>query len=61
MSTYLISKQTDHSAFHDLKTKGIGGSITGDNISGIHGDLFREQFIKETKSTAGLFRSGFRH
>ena len=61
MSTYPISKQINHPAFHDLKTKGIGRSITGEKISVIHGDLFTELFNKEAKSTAGLFRSGFRH
>ena len=52
-------KQIDHPAFHDLKSKGIGGSITGDKFSAIHGDLFTELFNKETKGTAGPFRSGF--
>ena len=52
-------KQIDHPAFHDLKTKGIGGSITGEIFSAVHGDLFTELFNKETKSTAVPFRSGF--
>ena len=52
-------KQIDHPAFHDLQTKGIGGSITGEKFSAIHGDLFTELFNKETKSTADPFRSGF--
>ena len=50
-------KQTDHPAFHDLKTKGIGGSIIGETFSAIHDDLFTELLNKETKSTAGSFRS----
>ena len=41
-------KQIDHPAFHDLKTKGIGGSITGEKFSEIYGDLFTELFYKET-------------
>ena len=52
-------KQTDHPAFKDLESKGIGGSITGEKFSVIHGDLFTELFNKETKGTAGPFRSGF--
>ena len=52
-------KQIDHPAFHDLKTKGIGGSITGEKCSAVHGDLFTELFNKESKSTAAPFRSGF--
>ena len=52
-------KQIDHPAFHDLKTKGICRSKTGEKFSAIHGDLFTELFNKETKSTAGPFRSGF--
>ena len=43
-----------HPAFHDLKTKGIGGSITGEKCSAVHGDLFTELFNKESKSTALL-------
>ena len=39
-------KETNHPAFHDLKTKGIGGSITGEKFSVIHGDLFTELFNK---------------
>ena len=39
-------KQIDHPAFHDLKTKGIGGSITEEKFSAVHGDLFTELFNK---------------
>ena len=39
--------------------KGIGGSLTGDQFSSLHGDLYTELFNKETKSTCGPFRSGF--
>ena len=35
-------EQTDHEAFQQLKLKGIGGSITGDKFSAIHGDLVME-------------------
>ena len=52
-------KQTENPAFQDLKLKGIGGSITGEKFSAIHGDLFTELFNKETKGTSGPFRSGF--
>ena len=48
-------KQIDHPAFHDLKTKGIGGSMTGEEFSSIRGDSFTELLNKETKSTAGPF------
>ena len=51
-------KQLDHPAFHDLKTKGIGGSMAREKFSAILGDLFIELFNKETKSTAGPFRYG---
>ena len=56
-----IPSQTNryHPAFHDLKTKGTGGSITGEKCSAVHGDLFTELFNKESKSTAAPFRSGF--
>ena len=50
-------KQLDH-PFHDLKTKGIGGSIAREKFCAILGDLFIELFNKETKSTAGPFHYG---
>ena len=50
-------KEKNHPAFHDLKTRVLGG--TGDRFSAIHGDLFTELFNKETKSTAGPFGFGF--
>ena len=50
-------KQIEHPTFHDLKTKGIGGSIAGENFSAVHGNLFTELFSKQTKSTAGPFYS----
>ena len=52
-------KQSDHPTFQDLKLKGIGGSLTGDKFSAIHGDLMTEQFNRETKGTSGPFRCGF--
>ena len=52
-------KQIDHPAFHDLKTRGIGRSITGENFSEIYSSLFTELFNKETKGTVDPFRSGF--
>ena len=52
-------KRTEHPAFHDLKTKGYGRSISGGKFSTIYGDLITELFNKETKGIAGPFRSGF--
>ena len=52
-------KQTDHQAYNDLLERGMGGSISGDAFSTIHGDLITELFNKETKGTGGPFRSGF--
>ena len=52
-------KQSDHPTFQDLKLKGIGGSLTGDKFSAIHGDLMTELFNRETKGTSGPFRCGF--
>ncbi|MAG85790.1 MAG: hypothetical protein CMB97_00015 [Flavobacteriaceae bacterium] len=46
-------------AYHDLKSRGHGGSISGGSFSTIHGDLITELFNKETKGTAGPFRAGF--
>ena len=52
-------KQSDHPSFQDLKLKGIGGGITGDKFSAIHGDLMTELFNRKTKDTSGPFRCGF--
>ena len=57
---YLRSlEEQSYPAFGELKTKGLGGSIGGKPFSSIHGDLMTELFNKETKGTAGPFRSGF--
>ena len=57
---YLLDlKNSNHPAFNELKKKGMGGSITGEKFSSIHGDLVTELFNKETKGTAGPFRAGF--
>ena len=59
-NSYLLHlKQANHRAFLDLKEKGMGGSISGQKFSSIHGDLVTELFNKETKGTAGPFRAGF--
>ena len=55
--TYL--KTTGHPAYDDSLKKGIGGPLTGDPFSSLHGDLHTELFNRETKSTCGPFRSGF--
>ena len=52
-------QQTSHPAFEELELKGLGGSLTGEPFSSIHGDLMTELFNRETKGTAGPFRSGF--
>ena len=46
-------------AFQELEAHGYSGSITGSTFSILHGDLLTELFNKETKVTAGPFRSGF--
>ena len=57
---YLRSLQQEgHPAFEELQSKGFGASIGGEKFSSIHGDLVTELFNKETKGTAGPFRSGF--
>ena len=52
-------KQSNHVAFQQLQSKGMGGSITGEKVSAVHGDLITELFNKETKGTSGPFRCGF--
>ena len=52
-------QQTSHPTFEELELKGLGGSLTGEPFSSIHGDLMTELFNRETKGTAGPFRSGF--
>ena len=52
-------EEKGHPAFHNLRTKVFEGSISGDRFSTIHGDLITELFNKETKGTAGPFRSEF--
>ena len=59
-SVYLsYLKQSNHVVFQQLQSKGMGGSITGDKLLAIHGDLITELFNKETKETSGPFRCGF--
>ena len=45
--------------YQDLSTSGYSVSLSGASFSGIHGDLLTEWFNKETKGTAGPFRSGY--
>ena len=52
-------KQSNHVAFQQFQSKGMGGSITGEKFSAVHGDLITELFNKETKGTSGPFRCGF--
>ena len=52
-------KKINHPAYEDLRQKGMGGSVTGEPFSSLHGDLHTELFNRETKSTCGPFRSGF--
>ena len=37
----------------------MGGSLSGDPFSSLHGDLPTELFHRETECTCGPFRSGF--
>ena len=46
-------------AIDNLIKRGIGGSLSGDKFSSIHGDLITEVFNGETKPQAGPHRSGF--
>ena len=52
-------KRLNSPAYQDLKQYGDGASLTGSHFSGLHGDLMAELFNKETKGTAGPFRSGY--
>ena len=52
-------KRLNSPAYQDLKHSGYGASLTGSHVSGLHGDLMTELFNKETKGTAGPFRSGY--
>ena len=46
-------------AIDNLIKWGIGGSLSGDKLSSIHGDLITEVFNAETKRQAETHRSGF--
>ena len=46
-------------ATDNLIKRGIGGSLSGDKFSSIHGGLITEVFNSETKRQAGPHRSGF--
>ena len=52
-------KRLNSPAYQDLKHYVYGASLTGSHFSGLHGDLMTELFNKETKGTAGPFRSGY--
>ena len=55
-NVYLTNlKQINHP--EDLRQKGLGGSLTGDTFSSLHGDLYTELFNRETKKTCRPFRS----
>ena len=45
--------------YQELSTNGYSASLSGASFGGIHGDLLTEWFNKETKGTAGPFRSGY--
>ena len=49
----------DKSVAKDVISNGYGASSSGESFSTIHGDLVTEHFNKETKGTAGPFRSGY--
>ena len=52
-------KRLNSLAYQDLKHYVYGASLTGSHFSGLHGDLMTELYNKETKGTAGPFRSGY--
>ena len=52
-------QRNNEDGFKDLSIYGHGSTSTGLPFSAIHGDLVTEHFNRETKGTAGPFRSGF--
>ena len=48
-----------HPAFKDLVNYGYGANLSGQKFASIHGDLVTELYNRETKGTAGPFRSGY--
>ena len=49
----------DKSIAKDLISSGYSAWSSGDSVSTIHENLVTEHFNKETKETAGPFRSGY--
>ena len=52
-------QRNNHPAFRDLVVHGYGANISGQRFASIHGDLVTELYNRETKGTAGPFRSGY--
>lgn len=46
-------ERDDHPSIMDLKARGLGGSLSGEKFSNIHGDLITEVFNGETKKKRG--------
>ena len=51
--------KTNPRALENLCVQGFGASPTGELFSSVHEDLVTEHFNRETKGTAGPFRSGY--
>ena len=45
-------QQDNNPAIEDLRRRGFGGSLSGSNVSTIHGDLITEVFNCQTKRQA---------
>ena len=52
-------KSNSHAAYEDLRIRGFGANYSGEKFATVHGDLVTEYFKRETKGTAGPFRSGY--
>ncbi len=52
-------KSSNNPAYQELLERGFGANYSGEKFATVHGDLVTEYFNRETKGTAGPFRSGF--
>ena len=52
-------QQRNPAAYNELKEKGIGASLSGNNFSSIHGDLVTEIMNRDVKCGGGCFRGGY--
>ena len=52
-------KSNSHAAYEDLRSREFGANYSGEKFATVHGDLVTEYFNRETRGTAGPFRSGY--